>query len=400
MKINCNSQLLTLIDKGVLMSGKNRIHIFMVLAVSLVLLISGISTADAKEIKIGVQGVLSGVAAAIGDNARQGAELLAEQVNKAGGIKGNKIKLVVIDDKADPNDAVEATRRLIEADKVVAIANMGTSTTFLAASKIAHRYKVPMVGHIQSNPEITKASPYAFRICVTAAGLAYPIAEYSINEMGMKNFAVMTRNDGYGNSITEFFKKKVKELGGTVTTAQSYQPAEKDFKAYLIKIQATKSDAVMLTGFFADSGLITKQAGELGIAPKIIGQNTLTAPSYRKIAGTASEGAIFSANYLPGVVKTDAAENFIKDWKKEYGKMPEVYAAHGYDALAVILEAIKMGEPTPASIQKNLLKITNFDGASGTIKKFTPNGDVEKDVVIVKIDGGKLIPLKTYLVTE
>ena len=382
------------------MRNKKGLYLFMVLATSLIFLFGGISNAVAKEIKIGVQGVLSGVAAAIGDNARQGAELLAEQVNKAGGIKGNKIKLVVIDDKADPNDAVEAARRLIEADKVVAIANMGTSTTFLAASKIAHRYKVPMVGHIQSNPEITKASPYAFRICVTAAGLAYPIAEYSIKEMGIKNFAVMTRNDGYGNSITEFFKKKVKELGGTVTTAQSYQPAEKDFKAYLIKIQATKSDAVMLTGFFADSGLITKQAGELGITPKIIGQNTLTAPSYRKIAGTASEGAVFSANYLPGVVKTDAAESFIKDWKEKHGKMPEVYAAHGYDALAVILEAMKMGDPTPASIQKNLLKITNFDGASGTIKKFNPNGDVEKDVVIVKIDGGKLIPLKTYLVTE
>ncbi len=382
------------------MCNKKGLYIFMVLTSSLIFLISGFSNAVAKEIKIGVQGVLSGVAAAIGDNARQGAELLAEQVNQAGGIKGNKIKLVVIDDKADPNDAVDVARRLIEADKVVAIVNVGTSTTFLAASKIAGRYKVPMVGHIQSNPEITKASPYAFRICVTAAGLAYPIAEYSINKMGMKNFAVMTRNDGYGNSITDFFKKKVQELGGTVTTAQAYQPAEKDFKAYLIKIQATKSDAVMLTGFFADSGLITKQAGELGIASKIIGQNTLTAPSYRKIAGAASEGAVFSANYLPGVVKTNAAENFIKDWKKKYGKMPEVYAAHGYDALAVILEAMKMGDPTPASIQKNLLKITNFDGASGTIKRFTPNGDVEKDVVIVKIEGGKLIPLKTYLVTE
>jgi branched-chain amino acid transport system substrate-binding protein len=382
------------------MANKKGLTTFIVLAAALIFLSGASSNAIADEIKIGVQGVLSGVAAAIGDNARQGAELLAEQVNRAGGIKGNTIKLVVIDDKADPNDAVEAARRLIEADKVVAIANMGTSTTFLAASKIADRYKVPMVGHIQSDPEITKASPFAFRICVTAAGLAYPIAEYAIKEMGMKNFAVMTRNDGYGTSITEFFEKKVKELGGTLTAVQSYQPAEKDFKAYLIKIQGTKSDAVMLTGFFADSGLITKQAGELGLTSRIIGQNTLTAPSYRKIAGVASEGAIFSANYLPGVVRTEAADKFIQDWEKKYGKEPEVYAAHGYDALAVILEAIKMGEPTATSIQKNLFKITNFDGASGTIKKFNANGDVEKDVVIVKIEGDKLNALKTYLVTE
>ena len=145
--------------------------------------------------------------------------------------------------------------------------------------------------------------------------------------------------------------------------------------------------------------MITKQARELGLGFRILGQNTLSAPSYRKIAGPASNGAVFSANYLPGVVKTKTALNFIKVWKSKYGREPEVYAAHGYDALAVILEAIKMGSSKPAEIQKNLLKIKNFDGVSGTIKKFTSDGDVEKDVVVVKIENGKLVPLKTYLVT-
>jgi len=382
------------------MTGKRVSTIIGIMIMAFIFSLSVSSTSMAKEIKIGIQGVLSGVAAAIGDKARQGAELLADQVNKAGGINGRKIKLVVIDDRADPNDAVDATRRLIEADKVVAIANMGTSTTFRAASKIAQRYKVPMVGHIQSDPAITKGNPYAFRICVTAAGLAYPIAEYAFKEMGIKKIAVMKRNDGYGNSITEYFKKKVGELGGEITTVQSYQPSEKDFKAYLIKAQATKPEAIMLTGYFADSGLITKQARELGLNFQILGQNTLTAPSYQKIAGPASEGAVFSANYLPGVVKTKIAVDFIKEWKNKYGREPEVYAAHGYDALAVILEAIKMGKPKPADIQRNLLRITNFDGVSGTIRKFTSSGDVEKDVVVVKIDKGKLVPLKTYLITE
>ena len=78
-----------------------------------------------KEVKVGFQGVLSGVAAAIGDGARKGAEFLVEQINKDGGIKGTKVKLVVIDDKANPNDAVEAAKRLIEAENVVAIVNSG-----------------------------------------------------------------------------------------------------------------------------------------------------------------------------------------------------------------------------------------------------------------------------------
>ena len=380
------------------MFRKNHFSFVTFLVVVLAFIVAGATAASAKEIKIGVQGVLSGVAAAIGDNAREGAELLADQVNKAGGIKGDTIKLVIIDDKGDPNDAVEATRRLIEADKVVAIANMGSSTTFLASSKIAQRYKVPMVGHIQSDLTITKDNPYAFRICVTAIGLAYPVAEYAIKNMGLKTFAVMTRNDGYGTSISEYFTKKVEELGAKIVISQSYLPAEQDYKAYLLKIQGAKPDAVMLTGFFADSGLIVKQMTELGIQAKILGQNTLTAPSFQKIAGPGAEGAVFSANYLPGVLKTAAAENFIRVWKEKYNREPEVYAAHGYDALAVILEAIKMGGANSEEIRKNLLKIQNFDGVSGTIRSFTPNGDVNKEVVIVKIEGGKLIPLKTYLV--
>jgi len=371
-----------------------------VMSLALALSFATFAASADKEIKVGLQGVLSGVAAAIGDNAREAAQVLTEQVNKAGGIKGAKIKLIVIDDKGDPNEAVEAARRLIEAEKVVAIANMGTSTTFRASSKVAQRYKVPMVGHIQSDPDITKNNPYAFRTCVTAAGLAYPVAEYAIKEMGLKKIAIMNRNDGYGNAITEFFKKKVGELGGEITTIQTYQPDEKDFKAYLIKVQATKPQAVMLTGYFADSGLITKQIGELGMKIQILGQNTMTSPSYSKIAGPACEGAVLSANYLPGVVKTATAETFLKDWRAKYGKDPETYAAQGYDTLLVILEALKLGEDKPEAIRANLQKLVNFEGASGTIRKFTPDGDPVRESVVVKIEGGKLVPLKTYLIAE
>ncbi len=371
-----------------------------VMSLALALSFATFAASADKEIKVGLQGVLSGVAAAIGDNAREAAQVLTEEVNKAGGIKGAKIKLIVIDDKGDPNEAVEAARRVMEAEKVVAIANMGTSTTFRASSKVAQRYKVPMVGHIQSDPDITKNNPYAFRTCVTAAGLAYPVAEYAIKEMGLKKIAIMNRNDGYGNSITEYFKKKATELGAEITTIQTYQPDEKDFKAYLIKVQATKPQAVMLTGYFADSGLITKQIGELGMKIQILGQNTMTSPSYSKIAGPACEGAVLSANYLPGVVKTATAEKFLKDWRAKYGKDPETYAAQGYDTLLVILEALKLGEDKPEAIRANLQKLVNFEGASGTIRKFTPDGDPVRESVVVKIEGGKLVPLKTYLIAE
>jgi branched-chain amino acid transport system substrate-binding protein len=123
-------------------------------------------------------------------------------------------------------------------------------TLFLAASMIAEKEKVPIVGHIQSDPKIThRGNPYALRICVAAIGLAYPIAEYSVKELRLKRFAIMNRNDGYGNSIAEAFTKKVKELGGEILTVQSYAPDAKEFRANLMKARDMQPDALMLTGF-------------------------------------------------------------------------------------------------------------------------------------------------------
>jgi branched-chain amino acid transport system substrate-binding protein len=365
------------------------------------LFLASYSFAQQTEIKMGFQGVLSGVAAAIGDGARKGAEFAVSQTNKAGGIKGAQIKLIVIDDKANPNDAVEAAQRLIEAEKVVAIVNGGTSTTFLASSKVAEKAKVPMVGHIQSDPEITKrGNAYAFRICVNAAGLAYPIAEYAIKDLKLKKIAIMNRNDGYGNSIAEAFTKKVRELGGEITTVQSYAPGTKDFKANLIKARETKPDGLMLTGFFDDSGLITRQTREIGMKVQILGQNTMSDPGYVRIAGTAAEGAILSSNYVAGVLNSKGAENFEKEWKQKYNETPGSYAAHGYDAAMAIIEAIKHGSANSESIRSELLKLKNFDGASGYVNKFRPNGDVDKVTPVVKIVKGKLVHLKTYMVKE
>jgi branched-chain amino acid transport system substrate-binding protein len=258
-----------------------------------------------------------------------------------------------------------------------------------------------MVGHIQSDPAITRrGNPYAFRICVDAAGLAYPVAEYAMKEMRLKRFAIMNRNDGYGNSISEYFTKKVKEFGGEITTVQQYAPGTKDFKANLIKAQETKPDALMLTGFFDDSGLLTKQAREIGMKMQILGQNTMSDPGYQRIAGTAAEGAILSSNFVAGVLDSKGAEKFEKEWKEKYNEIPGSYAAHGYDAAMAIIEAMNRGGFNPESIKDELLKLKNFDGASGYINRFKSTGDVEKVTPVVKISNGKLVHLKTYVVKE
>jgi len=111
------------------------------------------------------------------------------------------------------------------------------------------------------------------------------------------------------------------------------------------------------------------------IKTQILGQNTLTDPDYQQIAGAATKGAILLRTMLPGYLRATGLKKFIKEWKEKYSEIPGSYAAHGYDAAMVIIEAMKRGGFNPESIKSELLKIKDFDGASGYVNKFTPNGD-------------------------
>jgi ABC-type branched-subunit amino acid transport system substrate-binding protein len=103
---------------------------------------------------------------------------------------------------------------------------------------------------------------------------------------------------------------------------------------------------------------------------------------------------------VAGVLNSKGAENFEKEWKQKYNETPGSYAAHGYDATMAIIEAIKRGGANSESIRSELLKLKNFDGASGYVNRFRPNGDVEKVTPVVKIVKGSLVHLKTYVVKE
>jgi len=348
-----------------------------------------------SEIRVGFVGPLSGGAAAFGTGGERGVRYAVEKLNSSGGIAGSQIRLISYDDQANPQQSVQAVLRLIQTDKVHLVIGGMTSSTSIAMAAITQKYQIPQISPIAGAPILTqKKNPFIFRNAANSDVLGSALARYAVRELGMKTFALMTQNDDWGISNTEAFVREVKKLGTTVVTRETHLPKDTAFQGQLLKIKPLNPDGLVVTGFYTESALIAKQARELGITATILGNNTLSAPPYREIAGPASEGSIFFSNYHAEAPNaTQAMKDFIVEWKEKFGKEPDVYESHGYDSMMILAEALKSANSVEAEkVAEALRGIKDYPGVSGTTT-FLPNGDVEKPVVIIKIENGQLKPL-------
>ncbi len=351
-------------------------------------------------IKLGFVGPLSGAVATFGTGAKQGTEFAVEKLNAAGGINGKRVEVTYLDDKGNPQESALAVQRLIDGEKVVAIVGGSTSTGTLAIKDIVHQAKIPVVAPYATDPRITgEGNRYIFVNAANNVLLGSQIARYAVEDLGYKKLAVMVRDDDYGRSIAEAFKKKAEELGAKVIAEEHYATDAKEFKSLLFKIQKSNPEALLLSGYYNDSGLIAKQARELGIQAKLLGTNPLMSPGYIEVGGLATEGTVMTALYLPDTAADfggQVAADFVKAWEQKYGSAPNIYAAHAYDAVNLFKLAIeRAGSTSGDAVRAELAKIANYQGVTGPTT-FTESGAAVKPVLIVEIKDGKLKYVKAF----
>lgn len=350
-------------------------------------------------IKIGFVGPLTGPTATFGVGSKQGVEFATERINTAGGINGKKVDVVYLDDKGDPQESVLAVRRLIEMEKAVAIVGGSTSTATAATKDLINKSEIPAVAPYATDPKITDDSnKYVFVNAANNVLLGSYIGKYAVEDLKLKKLAAMVRDDDYGRSIFESFKKQVTSAGVAVVAEEHYSTDAKDFKALLVKITNAKPDGLLLSGYYAESGLIAKQVRELGLNVKLLGTNPLMSPGYVEVGGAGTEGTALTALYFPDKAEAfggQLAEQFVKDWKQKYNNAPNIYAAHAYDAANLIFEAVKKAGPNPKAIRDQLASVKGYAGVTGETT-FTKNGSVLKPIIIVEFKQGKLNFVKYF----
>jgi branched-chain amino acid transport system substrate-binding protein len=370
-------------------------------ALGTTLLAAGAAAQD--TIKIGVTQPLTGAFAASGNYVTQGAKIAEEEINKAGGVLGKKIELIVEDNKSNPTEAVATAEKLIVKDKVPVMMGAWSSTLTLAVMPKLEEYKVPMLVETSSSGKITTSgNPYIFRISPTSEMEAKAFTPL-IKSLGIKKADFLATNNDFGLGASKEFSEMAKKEGVTVGVMETMDPKATDFSAQLAKIKASGSDTLFVTTAVEQITLILKQAKDQQVPQRIITTGGSNSPDQLIAqAGEAANGSlhlVFFTPWFPEAVKNpDIAKKFVELWNaKGYNVGGLTEGFRGWDGLHVIVEAIKTaGKAEPEAVTKALwsVKVKGINGDIAFIKQGPEGKESAQNVpsvYLVKIDGGKVV---------
>ncbi|HWA76609.1 MAG TPA: ABC transporter substrate-binding protein [Polyangiaceae bacterium] len=350
---------------------------------------SGSGAPATGEIVIGHYGSMTGGTAHFGQDTDKAARLLVDEVNRAGGVNGRKLKLITLDTRGDSAEAANAVSRLIDVEKVVAVIGEVASSLSLAGGRVAQRRKIPMVSPSSTNPKVTEVGDYIFRVCYLDPFQGRVMALFARNNLKLDKVAVLkdVKND-YSIGLADAFKAAFTGAGGTIAVEQSYSQGDTDFSAQVTAIKGSPAQAIFVPGYYSEVGAIARTAQRLGLKLPLLGGDGWDAPDLLKIAGDSLNGSYFSNHFAPDAA-TPTAQKFVADFTKTYGVPPTGLGALGYDAAAVLVDAMKRAKSIePTAIRDALAQTKDFTGVTGQITIDSAR-NAQKGAVVLKIDGGK-----------
>lgn len=335
-------------------------------------------------IKIGSVAPLTGSIAHLGKDNENGARLAVEDVNKAGltiGGKPVKLELVGEDDAADAKTGTSVAQKLVDA-KVAAVVGHLNSGVSIPASKIYSDAGIAQISPSSTNPDYTKQGfKTTYRVVGTDAQQGPALATYVVKNLKAKTIAIVDDATQYGKGLADEFEKTAKANGANIVIREATNDKATDFKAILTNIKSKKPDVIMYGGMDATGGPFTKQAKELGITAKIVGGDGVCSPTLSDLAGDAVENVVCSTVGVP-LSKIKDGEGFAKRYKERFNSEVQIYSPMSYDAVMVIVDAMKRANSTDAKAILEALPQTNYSGLTGNIS-FDAKGDLKESFITI-----------------
>lgn len=349
--------------------------------------IAGSSTAVAQDsvvVKIGHIAPLTGGLAHQGKDLENGTRLAIDEINKNGLMVGAQkvtLELDSQDDAGDPRIGTQAAQRLID-DKVVAVIGHLNSGVNIPASKLYNDAGITNVTPAASNPMLTlQGFKTEFRLVATDAEQGPALARFAASTFHPKSVAVVDDATAYGQGLAAEFEKSARKLGFVVTSHEVTNDKAIDFRAILTKIKADRPDAIMFGGMDATGGLFSKQAAQLAIGSKMLMGDGACTSNFGALAGSGAANVYCSEG---GMALSDMPRGkiFEQAYQQRYNVPIQTYAPFSYDAVYVIVDAMKRAKSIDPSKVLAMMPSTNYPGVTGQIR-FNPNGDLQNAAVSI-----------------
>jgi len=344
-----------------------------------------------KEVRIGFLGPLEGSAiTSLGKQMLNGTMLAIEEANKKGGYNGLPFKLMVHNDVglwgAAANEIVK-----MDDEKVWAWLGSIDDIVSHVALRATLKMEMMMVNTGDPDPTFTETSiPWTVRVISDDRQSGYALASYIFDKMKHKRVAVIRTNSRYGRvGIMEYSGIAVR-LGHPMMIEERFSDGETDFTMQLENINRVSPDAILIWGNAKESALILKQIRALGMKQPIYGSDRMVSSEFLKIAGKDAEGIVTTCQYNPEANNLKL-KKFKVNYLKRFDQEPDVFAAHAYDGMNMLIEAIRKVGLNRVLIRDVLSDLKTFQGYNGVTGKIIFDGSMNDigDIFLAKVNNGK-----------
>ncbi len=353
---------------------------------------------EGPTVKIGLVASLNGELKPWGDDSKNGAELAIEELNKLGGFDGKQYELLTEDSNSKPEQGKTAADRLIGKGVVGIVGEVASGITAQIADS-AFAAGVPVVAVGATKTTLTDIGSNVFRVCYTDDFQGPVMARFAYEELRLKRIAVMTDNkQPYSQGLSESFKTKFKALGGEIIAEEFYNSGDQQFNAQLTNVKGKNPDALFLSGYFTEVGLIARQARDVGLSVKLLGGDGWDSEELVSGGGEGIVGGYF-CNHYNNQEDRPEVKSFLEKWKAKFaGKLPgTTMGALGYDSVMLMADAIKRAETKDAKgIIAALDNTENFPSVSGAITLKGMGGNPPKRALVVEVTKTGQVFRKAY----
>ena len=334
----------------------------------------------AEIIKIGAILPLTGNIAFIGENFRNGLSMRFEEKSQ------RNMSIVYEDSKAQPKEAVSIVNRLLMDDYVkIIVTNLSSVTNAIIPILLNSQKPVVLMASLTSQSDLTSRSPYVFRYFLSSQDEVKAMTSY-FKKAAIDNIGVLYLNDDFGEDAVNVLKKL---FDGEIVYEDTFTLSQKDFKSIIAKVKSL--EYLYIIGYGPNYGLLVKQLREFGYKGKIYAFSSLNSPIVLNTAGDAARGVIFTGTtFDPGSPSNDVADSFVRSYKNRYNKLPDHYAAYGYDIGAILAKLATTTPAEPEQLKAELLSLGHFTGVFGETT-IDDSGDFHFEVMLYQIsDDGKI----------
>ena len=360
------------------------------LAAAAALFALGMNVQAADPIKIGMMAESTGPNAEAGIYQINGAKMAIEEVNAAGGVLGRPLELRTEDNQSTNPGSVLAISKLTSAGDMTALIGSVRSTQIQAVSPTVKKAGLPMIVGGTDLGLTMAGNPWIFRARPNDGYSAKVIADYGVNTLKLKKWAIVHSTDAFGNGGKNNLVEALKAMGITPVTIQGFTSNSQDFTPIVLAIKQSGADVV--SSYIANStdvGIFAKQLRQLGVTATWVGSPSLSTDTAMKLAGDALYGTYSIADYA--VDSSPVTKEYAEKYKAKYKVEADLYSAWAYDAVKLYAMAINNAKSTkPDAIKAALHAIQGYKGVEGTYN-FDKNGDGLHGYNIVKNVNGKIV---------